>query len=105
MPKKYFIIELSEGVEIYVYFETANGLIVSFVVKLVLKVGKKYHDVVRFDSGHGCPHKDILDVDGNVKKKVWFALLDNKQGLDLGIRDLKDNYEMYIERFKKWLKK
>lgn len=44
-------------------------------------------------------------MDGNVKKKVWFDLLDNKQGLDLGIRDLKDNYEMYIERFKKWLKK
>ncbi|MBU1486663.1 hypothetical protein KKH56_01225 [bacterium] len=105
MPKKYFIIELSDGAEIHVFFETANGLIASFVVKLVLKIDHKYYEVIRFDSGHECPHKDILDVNGHVKRKVWFKLLDNKQGLDLGIRDLKDNHEIYIERFKKWLKK
>ena len=105
MPKKYFIIELPDGAEIHVFFETANGLILSFVVKLVFKIGNIYHEVVRFDSGHECPHKDILDVNGHVKRKVWFKLLDNKQGLDLGIRDLKDNHEIYIERFKKWLKK
>jgi len=105
MPKKYYIIKLSGGAEIHVYFETANGLIVSFVVKLVLKTDNTYYEVIRFDSGHNCPHKDILDVNGRVKKKVWFELLDNKQGLDLGIRDLKDNHEVYIERFKKWLRK
>jgi len=53
---------------------------------------------------HGCPHKDILDPTGSVVRKVWFELLDNQQGLDLAIKDLKDNYELYIERFKKWLK-
>ncbi len=48
MPKKYFIIELSDGAEIHVFFETANGLILSFVVKLVFKTGNHYYEVVRF---------------------------------------------------------
>jgi hypothetical protein len=64
----------------------------------------KYYEVIRFDSAHGCPHKDILDPTGSVVRKVWFELLDNQQGLNLAIKDLKDNYELYIERFKKWLK-
>jgi hypothetical protein len=46
-----------------------------------------------------------MGVNGKSKKKVWFELLNNKQGLDLAVRDLKDNYEIYIERFMKWLKK
>jgi hypothetical protein len=64
-----------------------------------------YQEVIRFDSAHDCPHKDILGADGKVKRKVWFELLDNKQGLDLAIKDLKDNYELYIERYLKWQKK
>ena len=100
--KKYYKIELPGNAEIHVYFETANGLIIDFVVKLVLKVGTTYYELIRFDSAHGCPHKDILDVNGKSKKKVWFELLNNKQGLDLAVRDLKDNHEIYIERFKKW---
>ena len=38
------------------------------------------------------------------KRYFRIELLDNQQGLDLAIKDLKDNYELYIERFKKWLK-
>ena len=105
MPKKYYTIKLSDEAEIHVFFESANGLIISFVVKLVIKIGKKYHEVFRFDSAHECPHKDILDFDGSVKKKVWFELLDNKQALDLAVRDIKDNFDIYIERYKKWLKR
>jgi hypothetical protein len=36
--------------------------------------------------------------------KKYFKL-DNKQALDLAIKDLKDNCEIYSERFMKWLKK
>jgi hypothetical protein len=104
MPKRYFRIELGDGVEVHVYFETLNGLVISYVVKLLVWIGADYYEVIRFDSAHGCPHKDILDTTGSVVRKVWFELLDNQQGLDLAIKDLKDNYELYMERFKKWLK-
>ena len=105
MSKKYYKIVLDAGVEINVFFETMSGLIITFVVKLTLNVSGVYHEVIRYDSAHNCPHKDILDVNGNVKRKVWFDLLDNKQALDLAVKDLKDNYELYVERFLRWLKK
>jgi hypothetical protein len=105
MPKKYYAIELEEGIEIHVYFETLNGLVISYVVKLLLRAGKKYYEVIRFDSAHGCPHKDTLDDKGTILRKTWFESLDNQQGLDIAIKDIKDNYELYIERFNKWRKK
>jgi len=42
---------------------------------------------------------------GAVARKIWFESLDNQQGLDMAVKDIKDNYELYIERFKKWLRK
>jgi len=105
MPMRFFIIEIVKGVEIHVFFETVQGLLVRFVVKLVHKYRDKFYEIIRFESAHNCPHKDILDIDGSVKRKVWFEMLDNKQALDMAIQDLKDNYEMYLERYEKWLKK
>lgn len=102
MPVRYYAILLKDGIEIHAFFETNQGILVRYVVKLVCN---GYQEVIRFDSAHDCPHKDILGVDGKVKRKVWFELLDNKQGLDLAIKDLKDNYELYVERYLKWLKK
>jgi hypothetical protein len=105
MPIRYYVIELENGVEIHVFFETNLGILLRYVVKLVIKQDSGYHEVIRFDSAHDCPHKDILGINGNVKRKVWFESLDNKQGLDVAIRDLKDNYELYVARYKKWQKK
>lgn len=105
MPIRYYVIELASGVEIHVFFETEQGILLRYVVKLVIKQDDGYHEVIRFDSAHDCPHKDILGANGKVKRKVWFESLDNKQGLDVAIRDLKDNFEMYVERYEKWQKK
>ena len=103
MPEKYYKIELGDNVIMVVYFVTSSGLIVNFVVKLILLLDETYHEVVRYDNAHNCPHKDVLGTNGKVEKKVWFELLDNKQGLNLAIKDLKDNYQLYVERFRKWL--
>jgi hypothetical protein len=105
MPQKYYKIILTDDVEIHVSFETVSGSLIRFVVKLVLKAGDSFFEIVRFDSAHGCPHKDTLNPNGEVVRKVWLDLLDNKQALDLGIKDLKDNYSLYVERFNIWLRK
>ena len=105
MSERYFKIDISEYVEIHVFIKTINGLIVDFMVKLIWRFENSFYEVVRFDSGHDCPHEDILNPEGKVIRKIWYEFLDNKQALDLGIKDLKENYEIYIERFKKWLKK
>ena len=86
------------------FFETAAGLIIAFVVKLILEWDNGYYEVIRYNSAHGCPHRDILDWRGKVVRKTWFDFLDNKQGLDLALKDLKDNSDAYVERFVKWHK-
>ena len=105
MPRKYYKIELTDSIEIHVYFETVGGYIVNFAVKLILKYEDKLCEIVRFDSAHGCPHKDILNIHGMIKRKIWYEFLDNKQALDMAIKDIKDNYELYVRRFIEWLKK
>jgi hypothetical protein len=104
MPKRYYTFTISDRADIHVFFESGDGVILRFVVKLVLQVEDRFYEVVRFDSGHDCPHKDILDKNGDVARKIWYAFLDNKQALTVGIKDLKDNHALYIERFEKWLK-
>ena len=47
-----------------------------------------------------------INEDGKVIRKVWFEFIDNTDGLNLAVKDLKDNFEMYIETFefsKIWL--
>jgi hypothetical protein len=103
MNKEYFL-EISPGTVAYVYFITEKGDIKEFVVKLLYEFEEQWHEVIRYDSGHECPHKDILDTDGNVVRKVWYEYLDNSQALIMAISDIKDNYEFYKERYLKWLK-
>jgi hypothetical protein len=103
MDKEYFL-KIAEGTIVYVYFKTKKGDVVEFVVKLLSLFEGKWHEIVRYDSGHGCPHKDILNIDGEVIRKVWYDFLDNAQALTMAITDIKDNFEFYKERYQKWLK-
>jgi hypothetical protein len=104
MSEKFFKIIISEEAEINVFIMIISGLVVNFVVKLILKMDGEAFEVIRFDSGHECPHKDILKPDGDLSRKIWYESLDNDQALDIAVKDLKENYDFYIERFKKWLK-
>lgn len=103
MDREYFL-EIARGSVAYVYFKTEKGEVMEFVVKLLCEFDGKYYEVLRYDSGHGCPHKDILNTEGGIIRKVWYDFLDNSQALTTAIADIKDNYEFYIERYLKWLK-
>jgi len=104
MSEKFFKIIISDEVEVNVYIMIISGLVVNFVVKLLLKVNGHFLEVIRFDSGHECPHKDVLKPNGDLIRKTWYESLDNEQALDIAVKDLKENYVFYIERFKKWLR-
>jgi hypothetical protein len=103
MGKEYFLV-LKEEVIAYVFFRTTKGEVTEFVVKLLCMFGDEWYEVLRYDSGHGCPHKDILNIDGEVIRKIWYDFLDNGQALTMAITDIKDNFEFYKERYEKWLK-
>ena len=103
MDKEYFL-ELEEETLAYVYFKAEKGDVIEFVVKLLSVFEGRWHEIIRYDSGHSCPHKDILDANGAVIRKVWYDFLDNGQALTMSITDIKDNFEFYRERYEQWLK-
>ena len=103
MDKEYFL-ELEENTITYVHLKTEKGYVTEFVVKLLSVFEGEWHEILRYDSGHGCPHKDILNTDGKVIRKIWYDFLDNGQALTMAITDIKDNFEFYKERYQKWLK-
>ena len=103
MDKEYFL-ELEENTITYVHLKTEKGYVTEFVVKLLSVFEGEWHEILRYDSGHGCPHKDILNIDGKVIRKIWYDFLDNGQALTMAITDIKDNFEFYKERYQKWLK-
>lgn len=103
MAKEYSL-EISEGTLAYVYFKTEKGKVTEFAVKLLSVIEGEWHEIIRYDSGHDCPHKDILDTEGEVIRKVWYDFLDNNQALTMAITDIRDNFEFYKERHRKWLK-
>lgn len=103
MDKEYLLTLDGETV-IYVCFEAIKGDIAWFVVKLLSAFEGEWHEIIRYDSGHNCPHKDILNINGEVIRKVWYDFLDNGQALTMAIAEIKDNHDVYKERYKKWLK-
>ena len=103
MGKEYFL-EIEHGIIVYVDFKTNRGKVKEFVVKLLCEVKEEWHEIIRFDSGHNCPHKDILNTQGKVIRKIWYEFLDNSQALTMAITDIKEHFEFYRERYVKWLK-
>ncbi len=92
---------------IFVEYKTDRGEVISFVVKLLCDIAGQRYEVVRHDSGHGCPHIDILDTEGHVirDRKLWYNWVNNNQALTMAIADVKEHHEFYRERYIKWLRK
>ena len=89
---------------IFVEIESTAGAVKSFVVKLVCVINEQRYEIIRYDCAHEGPHKDILDIDGHVIRKVCYDYLSRARALDAAIDDIEDNYDAYKERFLKWLK-
>lgn len=89
---------------IYVHFFTEERKVKRFVVKLLCRFDRKWYEVIRYDSGHNIPHKDILLPNGKTKRKVWYKYFNNNQALDFAIDEVKEQYEFFRWRFQQWLK-
>jgi hypothetical protein len=75
-----------------------GGRVVSFVVGLVVRRGKREQDVARYDTAHGRPHLDLLSLSGKVRAKQWLDTDDFETALTHAIEDFKANHEKYISQ-------
>ena len=99
MPEKLYTIWLDDLTFVHVEYWTVRGKIVSFVVRLMRLNGEQWLNIVRYDTAHGQPHRDILDRRGRVLRKDWLTGMPFEGALTLAKNDLTQNHESYIKNF------
>ena len=76
------------------YHDLVQGHVVRFRIQYEAWIGERWHAIVRYDTAHGHPHKDILHPDGS-QDKVAFLGYSKEEVLTLGERDIKANWQRY----------
>lgn len=59
--------------------------------------------MVRYDTAHGQPHRDLIHADG-LEEKEWFDTYTTAEVLTIGQRDIMENWPVYRKQFEKELK-
>jgi hypothetical protein len=54
-----------------VLLRVERGTVVRFTVQYEAVIEGKVYPVVRYDSAHGTPHRDLLNWSGRVEEKLW----------------------------------
>jgi hypothetical protein len=96
MPQKDFQIWLTDKIYLVVDYETIDGRIVSFVVRLMLIQDNHLYNVARYDTAHGTPHRDIMSRSNNILEKNWLTQMEFDSALTYAIDDFNENYANYI---------
>ena len=95
-----FVVRLSADCRRRHRHSRIKNKIVSFSVQLEIYLQDKWWPVVRYDTAHGFAHRDFIHADGRIEKTPLF-LHDYNEALIFSEEDLKNNWEMYRERFLK----
>jgi len=99
MPEKNFKFWLDGESFAFVEFVTTNGKVTRFVVRLIHIVDGKPVDVLRYDTAHGKPHRDLLKRNGELLEKEWFEDTDLDAALTMAIKEIKVQYDQRIKDF------
>lgn len=96
MSEKEFLIYLDEAQENrYRYWHVwERGAIVEFRIQYEAFIEGRWHPIVRYDSAHGLPHRDILHPN-NPETKEWHRGYRNADVLSIGQRDIVTNWPKY----------
>jgi hypothetical protein len=95
-----FFRQLRTGDVIRVRLDVDRGKVVTFTLQLETFVDDQWRPIVRYDSAHGHPHRDLLDWDGRVIDKFWLApTMTNKQAVRYAEQDLIDNAVAYRDAY------
>jgi len=85
----------------YRHYHVSDGKeITQFRIQLEVFVDEEWSPVVRYDTAHGKPHRDILHRTGE-QTKDWFEGYSVADVLTIGQKDIMDNWSVYRERFVK----
>jgi hypothetical protein len=95
---KQFEIPLDEAFYVAVEIKSLGGQITDFVVRLMKKDDPSVN-VVRYDTAHQIPHRDVLGRRRGLLRKDWLTGMSLREALQFAIRDVKGNCERYDQIF------
>lgn len=98
----YFTPERQDRFRYYHQFD--QGDIVRFRIQYEAYLDETWQAIVRYDTAHGRPHKDILHPDGS-QDKVEFPGYNREEVLTLGERDIKANWQRYRTEYEQEMKR
>ena len=96
MGEKEYLTYLSpEQTDRFRYYHTLErGKIIRFCVQYEALIGGEWRAIVRYDTAHDRPHKDLIHSDGTQDKYEFYGYL-REEVLTLGERDIKTNWKRY----------
>jgi len=80
------------------YHYVDRGRVIGFRIQYEALVGDKWRAIVRYDTAHGRPHRDLLHPDGTQDKQEYYGY-SREDVLTLGERDIKANWKRYRVTF------
>jgi len=97
MGRESYIIWLNEHRYIVVEFNTVQGTVVSFLVRLMAASEGGDRILSRFDTAHGIAHHDLLTAGGNLREKLWLSEMSFNVALKHAIDHFKAHHEDYSD--------
>ena len=104
MKKLEFVIPFSSQDRYRHYHLSVKGQVIEFSVQFETFINGEWFPVVRYDTSHGFAHRDLLNIKG-IKRKTPLFATDNNDALTFAENDIKDNWEVYKQRFLEEIKK
>ena len=77
-----------------------KGKVVEFIIQYEAYITAKWHPILRYDTAHGQPHRDILHADGTQTKEIY-SHYSNAEVLTIGQRDIIENWPFYRAAYQK----
>lgn len=106
MSDKEYVIHLSPELEdrFRYYHRLARGQIVRFRIQYEAFIEGEWKAIVRYDTAHGWPHRDILHPDGTQDKQDFLGH-SAAEALTIGERDIKANWKYYRSVYEQEMKR
>ena len=96
-----FVLSLGNSNEtLRVRFVREGKSIIRFTVQYETEIESRAMPVVRYDTAHGAPHRDILNWDGSTRHSnpMW-DVVDYAAAMNAAIEEIEANWQRYRSEF------
>jgi hypothetical protein len=99
MGEKEYLRSIRPGQDRIRYHHLTEGKrVIKFLVQYETFIEGKWREIVRYDSAHGHPHKDVLHPDGS-QDKEYFQGWSNAEVLTYGQEDIRKRWTEYRQAY------